>query len=655
MKLPLYYYDLEVYPNCFLFSGKFLDANGAPTAIYTFEISFRRNDRDALLSHLSYLQNLGVYMVGFNNLGFDYPITHDLLLNPFVFTYERAYEICQKIINTHFNARFTIGIPFKERIIPQIDLYKINHFDNQNKTTSLKALQFVMRLQSVEDLPFPPGTFLTSEQIDVLIYYNHHDIIATEAFGEHCMHLIEMRKELLDAGILGGDALNYSDVKIGTDYLVSKIGRHKCYKGSKPLVTMRNVIHFKDIILPKIFFRSEICQAVLDWYKTKYYSVGAKDNDVKYMMTMGGIDYYFGVGGIHGSVEKKVFHANEKYRIIDIDVSGMYPAVAQANEFYPEHLGQDFVRAYRQLSADRKQYKKGTPMNAVLKLANNGAFGNSNSEYSPFYDTQFTFAITVNGQLQLLQLAEVLSMIPGLQLIQANTDGITAYVPTDLYWLFKAWCDDWEKITELKLEEVEYNAVWIRDVNNYIAERKDGTVKRKGAYFYPTEWKDYEGFWNKDYSCMIVQKATDQMLVRGQDPEAIMKLSQDPFDFMLREKTPANGKITLGGVECSKTVRYYVSKTGQPMIKTMQPTGPIGTYKRKNKLKDEFYEKILREIPPGDWDDRIHTKNKSKYEISESRILAGWLVKECNDASKFNWEDVDYKYYLEEVEKLRIT
>jgi hypothetical protein len=651
-KLPLYYYDLEVFPNCFLFSGSF----DGQDQIYTFEISFRRNDRDALLSHLSYLENLGVYMVGFNNLGFDYPIIHDLLLNPFVFTLERAYQLCQKIINTDFRARFVHVIRLKDRLISQIDLWKLNHFDNQNKSTSLKALQFVLRLQSVEDLPFEPSTYLTSEQIDILIYYNHHDIKATKAFGVHCIHLIEMRKELLDAGILGGDALNFSDVKIGTEYLVSKIGRNKCYSGSKPNVTMRNIIHFKDIILPKIFFRSEVCQNVLDWYKTKYYAVGAKKkNDVNYTMNMGGIDYYFGVGGIHGSVERKVFRANEKYRIIDIDVSGMYPAVAQANGFYPEHLGQDFVRAYRQLSADRKQYKKGTPMNAVLKLANNGAYGNSNSEYSPFYDTQFTFSVTVNGQLQLLQLAEILSMIPGLQLIQANTDGITAYIPRDIYWLFKAWCDDWEKMTNLSLEEVEYNTVWIRDVNNYIAQRKDGTVKRKGAYFYPTKWEDYEGYWNKDYSAIIVQKATSEMLVNGQDPLSIMKLSQDPFDFMLREKTPANGEIRIGNQKCSKTVRYYVSTQGQPMIKTMQPTGPIGTYKRKNKLSDDYYEKILASIPPGTWDERIHNKKQSKYEITEQRVVAGWLVKECNDASKFNWDDVDYKYYLEEVEKLRIT
>ena len=90
--------------------------------------------------------------------------------------------------------------------------------------------------------------------------------------------------------------------------------------------------------------------------------------------------------------------------IIDIDVAGMYVAVAIANGFSPEHLGQDFVNAYRQLQSDRAQYPKGTTMNAVLKLAGNGVYGNSNNPYSCFYDPKYTFSVTVNGQLQLLQL-----------------------------------------------------------------------------------------------------------------------------------------------------------------------------------------------------------------------------------------------------------
>ena len=90
------------------------------------------------------------------------------------------------------------------------------------------------------------------------------------------------------------------------------------------------------------------------------------------------------------------------------------------------------------------------------------------------------------------------------------------------------------------------------------------------------------------------------------------------------------------------------------MRKVSEPKGEIGTYKRKNKITDSFYQKVLGEIPPGAWDDRIHTKNKSKYEQVVTSIESGWKVKECNHVSRFNWDDVDYDYYAQEIRKLVI-
>jgi hypothetical protein len=293
-------------------------------------------------------------------------------------------------------------------------------------------------------------------------------------------------------------------------------------------------------------------------------------------------------------------------------------------------------------------------MNAVLKLAGNGVYGNSNNPYSCFYDPKYTFSVTVNGQLQLLQLVEVLSLIPGLELIQANTDGITALVPRSVQHLFELWKTDWENLTGLKLEEVEYRSMFIRDVNNYVAVTKDGKVKRKGAYWYPETERDYDGVWNKDFSNMSAQKAVSLVMLQGLDPEVAVRLITDPFDFMLRYKTPAGATVFIGDKECSKTVRYYVSKRGQAMRKVSQPKGEIGAYKRKNGITDSYYQKIVAEIPKGTWDERIHTKNKSKYAQVSTNIENGWKVKECNDARRFDWSDLDYDYYVQEIKKLII-
>jgi hypothetical protein len=645
-------YDLETFYEQFLFSGKFYGED----TMFTFEISKRVNQRNELLQFLSWLQNSGAVMVGFNNLGFDYPIVHELLNNPYTFTELTAYAKCQEIIKSQ-NYGLT-HIPMRERIIPQLDLVKINHFDNHARRTSLKSLQFAMRSESVEDLPFDPSASLTNEQMDLMVKYNHHDILETEKFFTKCMHVVQIRKEILEQGVLQGDVLNYSDVKLGTEYLVKKIGRAKCFIGSQPKQTFRESIEFKNIILNKISFRTERFQGVLDWFKAQTIWIKKEDERPRLELELAGLPFNFGVGGVHASVEDKYYASNDTHVIRDIDVSGMYVAVAIANGFYPEHLGQEYVTAYRQLQQDRKAYPKGSSMNLILKLAGNGAFGNSNNSYSCMYDPKYTFSVTVNGQLQLLQLVEVLSLIPDLEIIQTNTDGVTVYLPRKIAHLFDLWKADWESQTNLKLEDVEYSKMWIRDVNNYLAITTKGEVKRKGCFWYPVQESDYWGGsgsnWNKDFSNMSAQKGIEQVLTTGCTPEQIVKLISDPFDLMLRYKTTAGAKVYIGNKEMLKTVRYYVSTKGEKMQKIAKPRGEIGTWKRKNGLTDSEFERISKTVPAGQWDERIHNKKKSKYTEVVTSIENGRLVKCCNHVKDFDWSDVDYDYYAKEIAKLMI-
>lgn len=651
--MKLYYYDLETYPNCFLFAGKFEN----DSQVYIFEISDRVNQRDELLSHLSYIQNTGAYMVGFNSLSFDYPILHELLSMPYTFDAAKASHLATQIIGSQTYGNNPNSIRFNDRIIPQIDLVKINHFDNPAKRTSLKSLQFAMRSESVEDLPFEIRN-LTPPEMDLLRSYNIHDLTETEKFGGKCRHLIIMRQELINDGVITGDVLNYSDVKIGIEYLIKKIGRQKCFvSGSKPKQSFRTEVQFKNVILPKINFRTERFNEVLEWFKQQRIVINSEERP-KLEITLADLQFHFGVGGVHASVENSYFSSDEEYVIKDIDVSGMYVAVAIANEFYPEHLGQDFVTAYRQLQSDRKRYAKGSTMNLVLKLAGNGVYGNSNNPYSCFYDPKYTFSVTVNGQLQLLQLVESLSLIPGLRLIQANTDGITALVPRRLVHFFELWKSDWESATGLKLEEVDYSKMFIRDVNNYLAITMDGKIKRKGAYAYPIKDEDYWGGsgseWHKDFSNLAAQKGVEQVMLTGCKPEEIVRLISNPFDFMLRYKTPAGAKVYIGEKEQLKTTRYYVSVRGEKMFKRSKPKGPVGTYKRRNRISDKEFNSIVSQISEGVWDERIHTKNKSKYEEVVTSIESGWLVKQCNNFRDFDWSDVNFDYYIEQIQKLVI-
>lgn len=637
--------DIETYPNIMTFCGYVEDLNQT----FVFEISDRINQKQELLQFLNYAKSNDYYFVGYNNIGFDYPIIHALMQQPYTFTYQVAASLCQQIIG----GDKSLTLWMKDRHLKQIDLYKLNHFDNKARATSLKALQFAMRSESVEDLPFPIRA-LTFDEMDVIIQYNIHDVMETHKFYIKCKHLIELRKDIQDSKMIYGDVLNMSDVKIGYEYLVKEIGRENCYNGSQPKQTQVYHVDIKNIILPKIEFREDDFDQVRQQFTGLTWRKDA-ENHLSFNKRIRGFDYYFGHGGIHGSVESKYFEANEDYEIIDLDVTSLYPSIGIVNNFYPMHLGEPFVHKYAGLKAKRMEHKKGTALNAMFKLALNGAFGKSNDPWSAMYDPSYMLKITINGQLQLLQLAEFMSNVPGNQIIQVNTDGITCYVPkASKEWLMM-YRTAWEAMTGLELEEAHYKKLWVRDCNNYHGIYTNGKTKSKGAYWHPETDADYDGNWHKDFSAMIVQKAIKIVLEDGINPEVIVRLATDKFDFMLRKKTPSGSVIFIGEKECSKTVRYYVSTKGESMVKMSKPRGIVGDYKRKNGLSDAEYNRVLSEIPKGTWDERIHTKNKSTHSVElQGYIESGWLVKQCNKSSDFDFSDVDYDYYITEINKLCI-
>ena len=68
-------YDIETYPNCFTIS--LIRADGKLPRV--FEISDRKNDIESILTCFRWLRDNNCRMVGFNNLGFDYPIIHEIM------------------------------------------------------------------------------------------------------------------------------------------------------------------------------------------------------------------------------------------------------------------------------------------------------------------------------------------------------------------------------------------------------------------------------------------------------------------------------------------------------------------------------------------------------------------------------------------------
>lgn len=648
-------YDIETYPNVFTFRSVHVDTGER----FNFEISFRRNDLHAFCRFIEQCSTAGSQWVGYNNLNFDYPVVHFIYLNEYTHggvTVQAIYEKAMSIIKS-FDP-FGHLIWDNEQLVPQIDLFKIHHFDNMAKSTSLKVLEFNMRMASVEDLPFKVGTELNSDQADMLCAYNDHDIEATLLFYKHSIEAITLREVLSNQ--FGMRMVNSNDVKIGEKILVHQLEKAgiECYEyidnKRQPRQTLRESIRLADAILPYVAFERPEFERVREYFASRTIT---ETNGIFKDLTASveGCTYKFGTGGLHMSVESQVIKSTDTMQIVDVDVEGFYPDLAVKNHIYPAHLGEAYCDILEQLGTMRKQFSKKDPRNGAFKLARNGVYGLSNNPYSPFFDSLYTMTITINGQLLLCMLIEQLIKTLGLKMIQANTDGVTYYCPVEYLDHTRAVCKWWEGLTKLKLEENLYSRMWVRDVNSYTAEKADGSLKRIGAYAYETAADDpstRELPWHKDWSARVVAMAAEAQLVRGVPVAQFIADHDDAYDFLLRTKVPRSSMLLWGGEQVSNIVRYFISSNGRPLVKSMPASGTPGEYKRKNGISDSEYYAIRAQVPHGAWDERIHTKNMSKYEERDIGIHTGWNVTLCNDLAGVSFEDINEQWYIEEAQKL---
>lgn len=686
-------FDEEVYPNLFLLCAKIPGTDIRKR----FQVSPLGDNRAELAL---WLLNEVQDMVGFNNLFYDYPVLH------YAFDKKiqnlRGRDFCSAIYK--FSYKLIKSNRFPRKVHPlrkQIDLFKINHFDNKAKMTSLKLLEFNLRLKNIQELPYPPDMVLTESQIQDVVDYCDNDADATELVYNETVPEIELRDKM--SPMFGIDFTNFNSSKMGEHILISKIieqlGESKVYHvfetnsgymKKKIINTPRESIDFQEVVFDYIHYKTEPFQKILQWFKGRtitetkgvfseipfdelevlipHYHVEKTKGKQKTLNVVNfGFQYDFGVGGIHGSVDAGVYEPAEDEEILDIDVASYYPNLAIKNRFYPEHLGVEFCDIYESIYEERKKYPKKTHKmeNLALKLALNGSYGKSNSEFSPLYDPMYTMKTTVNGQLLLCMLSEELMLrVPNCMMLQINTDGMTIKFKKVFKPLVTAVCKEWEELTQLELEDIQYSRMVIKDVNNYIAVNLDGSyVKRKGAAFIHKEAPG-ELEMHKNFSQLVVPKALEAYFVDGILPEDFMKNHDNVYDFFKRTKIPRSywllerdydehGNIT-GEDEIQRITRYIVTGQvtydketklysnhgiGRTLIKRMPPLKNKKALEKRAKLKEE--QKLT--------DEQI-----DEIMMRHNNLEAGWLCTAFN-----NIEDEEeirkliyYPYYIEEVYKV---
>ena len=589
---PLIIWDIEVLPNLFVvcFISMTKDTK------VSFEISERKNQLEELRAFLL-AYRLKQRFAGFNIVEYDYPVIDYLMhlprhLTPREITHE-LYWKSKELFSEEKGYLKRVREPFLELV----DIFLIQHFNSKVQATSLKKLEYQMKLTKVKELDLPWDKPVPVNRIDEVIDYCFYDCYATKLYYNENMDRIKFRDELTEQ--YDFDFTNLSDSKLGETVMrleYQKATGIDIYRDR----TYRERIVVKDLILPYIRFRSKAFDNMLKFFQdldvkeTKgsltnlpfqamdsYFGEGnytvkkTKGKQENLNVIFDGITYVLGTGGLHASSQGE-FVSDDEWMIVDVDVASYYPNLAIQNDLHPGHLGEAFCLVYAAQYRERKKHAKGTMLNLSIKLGLNSVYGKSNSKYSCFYDPQFTMAITINGQLLLLKLAEMILYHVGddSKVIQANTDGITVRIRREHYDKLKHICQVWETNTKLELEYNNYSKMFVSDVNNYIAVYEDGgKVKRKGKFEYDVD--DHQNHSNK-----ASRKAAEAFLLHGTPIDVFLTnlMHTDKYDFFLLTNVNSKSKLTQEyGTHVQyhqRNSRYYIStprKEASQLIKLMPP------------------------------------------------------------------------------------
>ena len=614
-----YVMDYETLSNCFI--GVFESVKTEDREIFVIHKS--QNDILELVTFLERNVTLDEWHVSFNGLAFDSQITEHILQNKKKllkqdgdtiarFIYNKAQETIQKSNAGEF-AEFSP----KKLSIRQIDVFKLNHWDNPAKRSSLKWIEYTMDWNNIMDMPIHHETEITKEQILSIIKYCINDVRATKAIMHLSKSQIELRKSLTDE--YGIDLFSASEPRISKELFLHFLSEQTGIKkwDLKSMRTNRSMITVKDIILPYIEFKTATFQHLLKKFQDVVIYPNQTKGGFKYSVQYKGVKTDYGLGGIHGARASRVYESTDDMVIITSDVVSYYPNLAIRNKWAPAHLPQkEFCDLYEWFFEERKKIPKKDPKNYVYKIILNSTYGLSNDENSFLYDPEFTMRITINGQLSLSMLYEMIcEEIPGALPIMQNTDGLETLVPREHVDKYMEICARWEELTNLQLEHDTYSKIVLGDVNNYIAITEDGKSKCKGRF----EYKDLALHKNKSF--LIIPKALHAYFVEGIAPEEFLEQNKNIFDYcggvkikgewVYVEKYVKNGAYAEKKLQ--NTIRYYICSSGSKIVK-------------------------------------VNKSDKREIQTEAGKWLQQIYISHVDDMP-FDDYEINYKYYLENIRK----
>lgn len=467
----IFFFDIEIYSNLFYALFKQKDSNVS----FEFERSLNK-DFDPVQFHW-FLWRFCI--VGFNSKNYDIPLIELALSGANNTKLKEASDYIikseEKITSFLFEKKYNITISNYNHI----DLIEVAPLRG-----SLKLYAGRLHCKLIQNLPFEESHIPTPSEMTIIRKYCHNDIANTELLYRELESEIALRVDMSTK--YNVDLRSKSDAQLAEAIIAQEL---KTLTGFHPIRSKKlysdlqfncpDFIQFetqklqniKNIICNCRFeldnLGSPIMPAILDILKVK----------------VGKSIYKLGIGGLH-SMEKCISHKAEKGIIIsDNDIESFYPRTILNQKLFPKHLGEAFLTVYEQIVTARLNAKKqgNKTISDSLKITINGSFGKFGNKWSILYSPQLLLQVTITGQLVLLMLIEALEQ-NDIEIISANTDGIIAKYHESHHENVRNLITLWEERTGYKTDETQYNALYSRDVNNYIAIKENGQYKTKGTY-----------------------------------------------------------------------------------------------------------------------------------------------------------------------------
>jgi DNA polymerase elongation subunit (family B) len=591
-------WDIEIYKNYFLLA--FMNADTG--RVTTFE-SYGEKTPLATADQETIRKILAAYtLVGFNTHNFDMPILSAALSG---FTPEKLKEICDAII-VHNRKPWHIKEQFKIQLLKPKN--SIDIIELAPGVASLKLYAGRMHAQKMQDLPIEPDALISESDRQALREYCVNDLNATLMLYKKLGPQIELREAM--GKVYGLDLRSKSDAQIAESVIKKQVEELSGAEVYRHEIDHRFSAKFT---CPDFVRKTKTLGPIIEMLENQTFYLNDKGSviepeslkglDVK----IGGGVYRMGVGGLHSSEKKISHHADADTLLIDRDVTSYYPSIIIGSGLAPENMKDHFPAIYEKLFDDRVAAKRsGDKVTAdTFKLLLNSSYGKLGSKWSTLYAPRLLLQVTLTGQLALLMLIEMIEDA-GIPVVSANTDGLVIKCPANRKSEVDNVVGAWELATGFDTEETFYKSIHSRDVNNYVAIKRDGGFKSKGVYA--------PAGLSKNPTAEITVGAVVKYLM---DSTPIAETIFDCNDIkkFVTIRTVKGGALDQDGEYLGKAIRWYYASDS---------TAPL-TYKiNGNKVPSTDGACALMQLPdewPSNLDYRWYVE-KSKAMLLEMGVTA---------------------------------